>query len=64
MSQVGNFARFGWYGVVAFFEQGEAQVGIETTEFVGGGKADDSPTDDDHIRLFHEKNNVQTLGSS
>ena len=45
-----------------FFEQGEAQVGMETTEFVGGGKAEDSPTDDDHIRLFHEKNNSALAG--
>ena len=47
-----------------FFEKGEAQVGVETTKFVGGGKADDSPTDDDHIRLFHGKNNSALTGKS
>ena len=37
---------------------------MEATEFVGGSETNDSPTDDDHIRLFHEKNNSALTGES
>ena len=45
-----------------FFEQGEGQMGVETAEFMGGGKADNPSADDDYIRLCHEKNGSALAG--